>query len=372
MDAGGGIYVGGWSTGDFDGYTNQGQNDAFLMKYAPSNSPPPAPTANVASSVTTIGFTANWSSASWATGYRLDLSTNRAFSNYLAGYQDQDVGNVLSRSVSGLNPGTLYYYRVRAHGSTGTSGNSSTVLVGTTVPFCMPEGLLNAGFEGPANANGIGVNWTGYTRPPVPTTTSYKVQTAGPPPGGGLQYQQVANSSSTGGGGMRQDITGCTIGAAYTVSGWMRGNSAFATCTVKVSPSASTSWSTAINLVPPATFSGNYWVPFSGTVVAAGTTMTLWLDGQTTGTGQFNAECFDSIAVSCPPSFQIASISGLPPGQYSLVLSNAPYPNVTIRQSSDLVNWTVLTNLIPTNGTTRFTDSSASNAPQRYYRATSP
>ena len=75
------------------------------MKYAFPNSPPPAPTANVASNVTTIGFTANWCAANWATGYRLDVSTNSAFSNYLAGYQDLDVGNVLSRSVSGLTPG---------------------------------------------------------------------------------------------------------------------------------------------------------------------------------------------------------------------------------------------------------------------------
>ena len=59
--------------------------------------------------------------------------------------------------------------------------------------------------------------------------------------------------------------------------------------------------------------------------------MTLWLDGQTTGTGQFNAECFDSITVSCPPSFRFESFAGFPPGQYSMVLSNAPYPNVTIQ-----------------------------------------
>ena len=41
-------------------------------------------------------------------------------------------------------------------------------------------------------------------------------------------------------------------------------------------------------------------------------------------------------------------------------------------QSSDLVNWTVLTNLVPTNGTVRYTDTSASNAVRRFYKATSP
>ena len=52
-----------------------------------------------------------------------------------------------------------------------------------------------------------------------------------------MQYQQIANTSSTGGGGVRQDVTGCAIGATYQISGWMRGNSVlYSTCTVKVSP----------------------------------------------------------------------------------------------------------------------------------------
>ena len=368
----GGIYIAGWSSGDFDGYPNRGINDAFLMKYGFPTNPPPAPTAKVASAVSTISFTAEWYPANSTTGYRLDVSTNSGFSTHVAGYQNLDVGNVLSSSVTGLTPGTLYYYRVRAYGTNGTSGNSSTVLVGTVVPFCTPGGLLDASFEGSTNASGVATNWTTYTRSPTPATIAYKVQTSGPAPGCGLQYQQTATSSSTGGAGVRQDISGCTIGATYTISGWMRGNSLFSTCTVKVSPSASTSWSSAIHLNPPATVSTNAWVPFSGTVVAAGTTMTLWLDCQTTGTGNFNVACYDGITVSCPPAFRVESFGGFPPGQFSMILSNAPFPNVTISGSGDLVSWTILTNAIPTNGTVRFTDPSASNAVQRFYKATSP
>jgi hypothetical protein len=369
-----GIYVGGWSTGDFEGYANLGLSDAFLMRYTFPDTAPPTPTANVATNVTTTGFTANWCTANWATGYLLDVSANRAFTNYLAGYQNLDVGNVLTRNVSGLNPGTLYFYRVRAYGTNGTSGSSSTVLVGTVVPFCTPGGLLNASFEGPTNALGVATNWISYTRSGTPAPNpAWKVQTATPiPPGGGLQYQQVATASSTGGAGMRQDITGCTVGATYTISGWMRGNSLFATCTVKVSPSASTSYGTAIHLNPQATYSGPTWTHFSGTVVAAGTTMTLWLDGQTTGSGNFNAECFDALTINCPPAFKFESFTQFPPGQYSMVLSNAPYPNITISHSGDMVNWSVLTNLVPANGTVRFTDTTASNAVHRFYKATSP
>ena len=164
---------------------------------------------------------------------------------------------------------------------------------------CAPNPLTNPSFEG-GNTSGVGTGWTGYQRSPAPSTV-WSIQTASPPSGGGTQYQQIANTSSTGGGGVRQDLTGCTIGATYTISGWMRGNSSSATCRVKVSPTASTTWSTAVDLSPPQSYSGSTWTAFSGTVVATGTSMTIWLDGQTGGTGLNKAECFDAVTVSCSP-----------------------------------------------------------------------
>jgi hypothetical protein len=179
-------------------------------------------------------------------------------------------------------------------------GSSTSFQGALTVSSCSTPTLLNPSFE-LGNISGVATNWTGYQRTPNPTTV-WTIQTASPPSGAGLQYQQIANTSSTGGGGVRQNITGCTVGATYTIAGWMRGNSsAYSTCTVKVSPTASTSWSTAINLTPAATFTGSYWTNFSGTVTATATNMTLWLDGQTTGTGQNKAECFDGITVTCTP-----------------------------------------------------------------------
>jgi len=177
---------------------------------------------------------------------------------------------------------------------------SVTSAVGTLTlgPRCSGARLLNGSFEGPANTLGIGTNWVGYQRAPNPTT-SWSIQSAAPLAGGGLQYQQIANTSSSGGGGVRQDIRGCVIGATYQIAGWMRGNSVYATCRVKVSPTASTDWSTAIDLNPPQTYSGNWWTDFNGTVVATGTNMTLWLDGQTGGAGMTKAECFDAVTVTC-------------------------------------------------------------------------
>jgi hypothetical protein len=376
VDTNGGVFVTGRSFGDFDGNTNQGSADVVLMKYAPSNSIPPVPTARAATDLATSAFTANWFNSSGATGYRLDVSTNSAFSSYLAGYQNRDVGNVLSWIVGGLNPGLLCYYRVRAYNTYGTSSNSANIAAATRILQCTPAALLNGNFEGPTNAPGVGTNWTAYMRAPNPPIVAWRLETTGgPPSGGGLQYQRIATTNSLGGGaGVYQIITGCTTGATYTVSGWMRCNSGRATCTVKVSPSGSTNWSTAIDLTPRQAFNIDYWTNFSGSVVATGTNMTLWLDGETTVAGYFKASDFDAVTVSCPvvPVFRFESVAASPPNQVSLVLSNAPYGSVTIQQSSDLTNWGVLTNLVPTNGTVRFTDTSASNAPQRLYRATSP
>ena len=375
VDTNGGIFVGGWWTSTtFEGYANQGISDAFLMKYAPSNAPPPAPTANPATDVTTSGFTANWQNSSWAAGYRLDVSSNSSFSTYLSGYQNLDVSNVLQRTLSGLAPAKPFYYRVRAYNSNGISANSITISLATVAAGCSPAFVYNANFEGPTNAPGISTNWIGYQRPPLPSTV-WSIQTAGPPPGGNLQYQQIANTSSAGGGGVRQDILGCAIGATYVISGWMRGNSALATCRVKVSPTASTDWNTAIDLNPPQFVSTNNWVPFSGTVVATSTNMTLWLDGTTGGSGQNKAECFDVITITClgpvTPLYFLSEIA-LPQNQVSLVLTGAAGAAVTIQRSSDLSTWQSWTSLLNGSGTVQLTDTVAPGVLRRFYRATAP
>jgi len=76
-------------------------------------------------------FFARWASASAATGYRLDVSQQESFNSYVDGYRDLDVGNMTGRVVTGLSPGTKYYYRVRAYNAAGTSADSQ-VMVGTT------------------------------------------------------------------------------------------------------------------------------------------------------------------------------------------------------------------------------------------------
>lgn len=49
--------------------------------------------------------------------------------NYVAGYQNLNVGNVTTYPVTGLTAGTTYYYVVRAYNTNGTSGNSNPISV---------------------------------------------------------------------------------------------------------------------------------------------------------------------------------------------------------------------------------------------------
>jgi N-acetylneuraminic acid mutarotase len=159
---------------------------------------PSPPTARAATYIASNSFTANWSSSSGATGYRLDVSTNSSFSTYVPGYQNLNVGNTTSRSVSGLSTSTTYYYRVRAYNGHGTSGNSNTIHVMTLSPTGPPVAITNpasyiASFS--ARLNGSvdphGLTTTVYFQ--YGTTTSYGLTTAIQSKTGNTYQNVVAN-----------------------------------------------------------------------------------------------------------------------------------------------------------------------------------
>lgn len=88
---------------------------------------PAAPVATAASSVTTTTFAANWNSSTGASSYRLDVATDAGFTSFVSGFNDLNVGNVTTASVTGLTAATTYYYRVRAVDASGTSASSNTI-----------------------------------------------------------------------------------------------------------------------------------------------------------------------------------------------------------------------------------------------------
>ncbi len=109
---------------------------------------PDPPVALEETNVTHESFTANWNTSSGATTYLLDVSDNSSFSPNLVGYDDLNVGNVTNYLVTGLNPTSPYFYRVRASNSAGTSGNSNVIDVTTgsipitTVQFSSASGSV--------------------------------------------------------------------------------------------------------------------------------------------------------------------------------------------------------------------------------------
>jgi uncharacterized protein DUF4038/collagenase-like protein with putative collagen-binding domain/fibronectin type III domain protein len=94
-------------------------------------STPAAPRALKGTNVTASSFTARWNGVSGAIGYRLDVSTSSSFGSYVPGYQNLDVGNSTSQSVTGLSANTKYYYRLRAYNGNRTSPNSNVITVRT-------------------------------------------------------------------------------------------------------------------------------------------------------------------------------------------------------------------------------------------------
>jgi phosphodiesterase/alkaline phosphatase D-like protein len=118
-----------------------------------------APSINSATSITCNSFSANWATVSGATKYYLDVSTDWLFGSFVTGYNNLDVGLVLTYNINtNLNPGTTYYYRVRAYNDCGISSNSSYSSP-TTSSVTTPTANAASGIT----CNSFNANWTAYT-----------------------------------------------------------------------------------------------------------------------------------------------------------------------------------------------------------------
>ncbi len=82
---------------------------------------PAAPTITGVGEVTSNSFKVSWTSSSGAKAYLLYVSTDINFGSFVSGYAGLDVGNVTSRTVSGLSAGTMYYFYVKSYNSSAIS-----------------------------------------------------------------------------------------------------------------------------------------------------------------------------------------------------------------------------------------------------------
>jgi len=123
----------------------------------PIGGPPDTPVATAATSVDGTSFSANWGAATGASGYYLDVSTGNTFATFVTGFNNLDVSNVVTYSVTGLTRGVTYYYRVRAYNASGTSSSSNTITTVTTLAAPV------AAAASTILANSFSANWAAST-----------------------------------------------------------------------------------------------------------------------------------------------------------------------------------------------------------------
>ncbi len=116
-------------------FSIDGGSDIIVTVYQNAIPVPGVPVALAGKDVLTTSFTANWQSESYSSGYYLDVAEDAAFTIPVAGFNNLDVGAVLSRSVTGLTGATDYWYRIRGYNDSGTGPNSNSIKVTTDIPF---------------------------------------------------------------------------------------------------------------------------------------------------------------------------------------------------------------------------------------------
>jgi titin len=166
---------------------------------------PPAPVEQAAGSITKNSFAANWALSSGATGYKLDVSTDAGFGSFVPGYNNLDVGNVLTYSTTGLTAGTIYYYQVRAYNTSGTSASSGSTTVTTSgtaprTPSVNPASVIAT--------NSFTASWSASAG-----ATKYYLDVATDP--GFAALNLVAGFGDLEVAGTSKSVTGLTAGTPY-------------------------------------------------------------------------------------------------------------------------------------------------------------
>ena len=75
---------------------------------------------------------------------------------------------------------------------------------------------------------------------------------------------------------------------------------------------------------------------------------------------------------SSPAAFRLTASASLRSAQFTFTLLGEAGRSYTIQASTNLVNWTVVTNFLSGSGTNQFTDATVANFNRRFYRAISP
>jgi hypothetical protein len=194
-------------------YDTLGSTSASTWYDGTPPSPPSAPNTPTATNLTTTSMTLNWNIPS-NNGTAIDSMLLRRY-NSLAAYQSDDAAQRVdyakgasdtSHNVTGLTPGTPYWWVVYAHNSVGFSSKSG-VLNQSTLPAvapgmvvtATPSGLSStATFSPPGGTSGVTLYTLEYRLGSTgavtsTTTTSTTASVTGLTPGATYEYRGSAN-----------------------------------------------------------------------------------------------------------------------------------------------------------------------------------
>ncbi|MEP4092028.1 fibronectin type III domain-containing protein [Reichenbachiella sp.] len=134
------------NAGNTSGYSDYSPTRELITK-------PETPTATAATDKEIDRFTANWEAiAIEPNSYIIDVSTSEDFSSFVPGYDEKTVSTT-SQSITGLSPGTIYYYRVRSNNDGGYSDNSNIIEALTSPDAPVTTAATNL------SENSIQANW---------------------------------------------------------------------------------------------------------------------------------------------------------------------------------------------------------------------
>lgn len=180
-----------------------------LMATAPSE-----PRTLTATQASTTSFTTTWvapasDGGSPVTGYRLEYGLNGSF----ADAQTLEVGNVLSRSITGLTPGLTYYVRATALNGATAAGAAVQWTSGISVKLAVEIGDL----DGWSSFGTL----PGNTAPIVPGALRRGGVLTVPGKTGLIREIQATGTGSVTGGtvGIQRTLTGLKVGTTYRLEG---------------------------------------------------------------------------------------------------------------------------------------------------------
>ncbi|OFY29764.1 MAG: hypothetical protein A2X01_14795 [Bacteroidetes bacterium GWF2_35_48] len=286
-----GLLIFNTTTNCFEAYVNGAWN---TVSCPAACTPPAAPVANAASSLSCSSFTANWSASAGATSYYLDVATDAGFTSFISGYNNLNVGNVQTQYIASLSPGTTYYYRVRA--ATACASINSNTITAITINNPAVAGTITGTATVCQGQNGIA-----YSVPAIADATSYTWSYSG---------TGFAIASGSGTNSIIANFSGSATSGNLSIYGSNScGNG-----------TASANYAIVVNAPPTTANAGS-----DINVTCGGTTATLAGNTPTSGTGSWSV--VSGTASITTPNSSTSGVTGLAvPATTTLrwSISNAP------------------------------------------------